>query len=233
MDTMGRFAVLLALFCGCSYTAPATTDDDLPPDTKAPDPDGPPDSMVITPDSQEPDAPAEPQTTDHVAAADTWIQVNIANTNNGGEVFVIADGNPLCVSLLRFDLSGLANSTVSKVDLHIFTNFDIGAEVQIFDLNESWSESQATWNQRANGAAWMTAGAGAPSRDTTPIGTFTPATADSEFTVAIDAATIQDWIDDPNTNFGMAIASVNADGPKFHSREASNFKPFLRITHTP
>lgn len=214
----------------CSYTAPSAVGDDDPSNDSMVDPDAPaPDSGADAP----PDTPATPVTTDHVTAADTWIQVNFPTTNNGAEVFVIADGNPLCVSLLRFDLSGLAGSQVSNVELHVFTNFDSGATVQVFDLNESWSESEATWNQRANGQAWTAAGASPPSRDATALASFTPGTSDSEFVVTLDPPTVQAWVDDPAVNFGLAIASVNSDGPKFHSREAGNFKPFLRITHAP
>ena len=190
---------------------------------------------MLPPDTPPPpeDGPATPTTSDHVTNADTWVQVNFADTNNGAAGFVIADGNPLCVSLLRFDLSGLAGTTVNAVELHVFTNFDPGATVQAFAMNESWSESQATWNQRANGQAWMTAGASPPSRGNTALATFTPATPDTEFSSMLDTATVQGWIDNAGTNFGLAIASVNSDGPKFLSREAANFKPFLRIKHTP
>ncbi len=229
---MGRFALFM-LVCGCSYTATPLTE--AQPDSPAVEPDAPPtDSPVLPSDTQQPpDGPPTPTTTDHLTTADTWIQVNFATTNNGAETFVIADGNPFCVALLRFDLGGLAGSTVTEVKLHVFTNFDSGAEVQAFVVNEQWSESQATWNERASGQAWMSAGATPPSRGTTALATFTPGQADSEFTSSFDVATVQNWIDNPGSNFGLAIASVNADGPKFYSREAAAFKPFLRITHAP
>jgi hypothetical protein len=79
----------------------------------------------------------------------------------------------------------------------------------------------------------MSTGANPPSRGTTAIATFTPNTADTEFVATVDVATVQNWVNNPASNFGLAIASSNADGPKFHSREATNGKPFLRITHTP
>ena len=235
MVRMGRFA-LLALVCGCSYTAASISDDQPSPDSPAIEPDGPPsDSAVSPPDSplSSEDGPATPTTTEHVTDADTWIQVNFATTNNGAAGFVIADGNPLCVALLRFDLSGLAGSTVNEAELHVFTNFDLGAQVEVFAINEAWSESQATWNQRANGQAWMAAGASPPSRGSTAIATFTPGQPDTEFPSTLDVATVQGWIDNSGSNFGLAIASVNTDGPKFLSRESANFKPFLRIKHTP
>ncbi len=225
--------MLALVVAACSYTAPA---DVVPmPDTPVVDPDAPPpDTQVVDPDGPEPDGPpALPMTTDHEPTADTWIQVNFATTNFANNQFVITDGDPLCVSLLRFDLSGLAGSTVSSAELHLFTNFDSGAPINVFVMNEGWSETESTWNQRANGQGWMAAGAAPPSRGTTAIAAFNPNQADSEFTSTFSVATVQAWIDAPASNFGIAIASVNADGPKFYSREAASFRPMLRITHTP
>lgn len=232
---MGRLYLLLALICGCSYTAPGASDDQPSPDSPPPPDGSSPDSPVIPPDTQPPDGPPpEPTTTDHVSAQDTWLESDQPTLNHGGETFVITDGDILATSLLRFDLTGLSTAaTVSKVDLHIFTDFDPGAEVRVFRVLESWTEGGATWNRRNATTNWLAAGAAPPSTGATPIGTFTPGTQFTEFTVAIDAATVQSWIADPASNFGLGILSVNANGPRFTSREATNGKPFLRITHTP
>jgi len=228
---------MFALVAGvgaCSYTAPAA-DEPMPDSAVVVTPDSStPDSPVVEPDGPAPDGPASvPLTTEHEPTSDTWIQVNFATSNFANNQFVIADGSPLCVALMRFDLSALGSTTVISAELHISTNFDQGAPVNVVVLNEQWSETQATWNQRATGQAWSAAGAGPPSSGTTSIAAFSPSQPDTEYTTTFDTGTVQSWIDNPGSNFGMAITSVNGDGPKFISREGASGRPFLRITHIP
>lgn len=187
----------------------------------------------MPPDSP-PDAPATPQTTEHVSTRDTWLESDQPTANHGTEAFVITDGDILATSLLLFDLTGIqTNAEVSKAELHIFTDFDPGAQVRVFRVLEEWTENGATWNRRNATTNWMAAGAAPPSTGTTPIGVFTPGTANTEFTVELDVATVQSWVTTPGSNLGIGILSVNSNGPRFRSREAANGKPFLRITHTP
>jgi len=231
MINMGRLWAIAVLVGGCNFALPGPTDPNGPPmiDGATPPVD------TATPDTSAADAPpAGATTTDHVATADTYLASPQPDTNFSGDHFVIADGNPIGIVLMQFDLTVLAGTSVSNVELHMFTDFDPGAEVQAFPLMEAWSETEATFNQRANGVAWSTAGAAPPSRGTAAIATFTPSPQFTEFVVPFDTATVAGWVVAPSANFGFAIASVNADGPRFVSREgAEGTRPFLRITHTP
>jgi hypothetical protein len=233
---MGRY--LLVLLAACSYTPPGATSDDhsTPEDSSPVEPDAPLDTPVVPPDTMPPDGPVVAQTTDHVATSDTWIDSVTLNqdTNFNGSSFLLTDGGPPAVSLLRFDLTGIATTaTVSAVELHIFTTNDPGSEVVVFPMLEAWVENEATWNRRTAATAWSAQGAAPPSRGTTAIATFTPGTAFTEFTSDVDTETVQGWVTTPESNLGIAITSVNADGPKFSTRGSMNFKPFLRITHAP
>jgi len=231
METMGRLCTIAVLVGGCNFALPgaepaAGGDGSVPPADDA--------SVDTSPGVDMAPPPPGATTTDHVASADTWLHSQLPDTNFSGDRVVIPDGNPVAIALMQFDLTPLAGTQVAQVELHIFTDFDPGAEVQVFPLTEAWSETQATFNQRANGLAWTTPGAAPPSRGTTAIATFTPAPEFTQFVVAVDPATVAAWIATPSANFGFAITSVNSDGPKLVSREgAAGTRPFLRITHTP
>ena len=216
----------------CSYTAPAEV---VPtPDTPVL-PDSPLDTPVVEPDGPEPDGPPpEPTTTDHVASADTWINSQATNTNFSAQTILLTDGGPPAVTLMQFDLSGIASTTqVISAELHVFTTTDEGEEVTVFRLLEGWSEATATWNSRMAGVAWSAVGAAPPARGTTAVATFTPILESTEFAVAFDAPTVQGWVAEPATNFGIAITSVNMDGAVFFASESTTQKPFLRVKHVP
>jgi hypothetical protein len=231
---MARFAMLAMVSGACSYTAPSEVGPT--PDTPIVEPDSStPDTPIVEPDGPAPDGPPPlPTTTDHVASADTYLDSVSPTTSFATTNFLLADGSPLRVALIRFDLSGLPPATqVVSSELHVFTTTDEGDQVVVFPLLEGWSEGTATWNQASTGVAWSAAGAAPPARGTTAVSTFTPNLESTEFASAFDAATVQGWISQPETNFGIAITSANADGPHFFTSEAAQFRPFLRITHIP
>lgn len=230
---MGRFA-WFALVCGCSYSAPS--DPGLVPDTPGSvDAMVSPDSMTVDPDTSPPDTPVIPPTTsDLVASADTWIDSVFPNTSFATDSTLLTDGGPPAVTLMRFDLSGLAiTSQVISAELHVFTTSDEGQTVTVFPMREAWSETTATWNARSTGVAWSAVGAAPPSRGTTAVAQFTPNLENTEFTATFDAATVQAWVADPSTNLGIALTSTNVDGVVLRSRTSTNGKPFLRVVHLP
>lgn len=234
---MGRL-YLLVLLGACSYSSPVVGGDDdqpLPDSPITPDSPPTPDAMVSQ-DSMTPDTMApQPQTSDHVATQDTWIDEDFRNTPHGNDLALLTDGAPrLAVTLMRFDLSGLpTTSTIVSAELHIFTTSDEGETVTVFPMLESWSEGSATYNARSIGVAWQGTGATPPSRGTTMVAEFRPIDENTEFAVEFDTNTVQTWVTNPETNFGIAITSVDANGPFFRSRHVMNGKPFLHITHLP
>lgn len=67
------------------------------------------------------------------------------------------------------------------------------------------------------------------------IGAFTPATANTTYTFLLATSVVQGWVSAPATNFGVALATTNADGSRFASRERSTAsqRPSLRVTFQP
>ena len=87
-------------------------------------------------------------------------------------------------------------------------------------------ESQATWNQYANGNNWSAAGAdGAGDFAPTVLGQLsTTRTGGHKITLNADGvAALQGWINDPATNHGLIIKDYTkaTDGLDFRSRETS------------
>lgn len=237
---MGRLLYLLVLVGACSFTAPLPgqpgNDEQPREDAAIVDPDGPPpDLPVVPPDTQPPDGPATPQTTDHVASLDTYIDAISFNQNSnfGTTTQMFVDGSPAANVLMKFDLSGLpTETTVTAVELHVFTTA-AGGTVTVFPMLEAWTETTSTWRRRNSNTAWTAEGAGPGSRGTTAIATFTPDTANLEFTADVDVATVQGWVTDAATNFGLVLTSASSDESLIRSRQSATGKPFLRITHTP
>jgi hypothetical protein len=135
-------------------------------------------------------------------------------------------------TLLRFDLSTVAASaTVLSAQLTVKT-FDQastdGGTVLVHRMRESWSEASATFVMRNGNQAWMTDGAAPPSRDTAVIATLIPAAINTEYTVDLPVALVQDWVENASINFGIAIVrGTSTLHVHFRSRENS---PNSRLT---
>lgn len=237
---MGRLPYLLVLLVACSYSVPPSgqvADDEQPREDAsiAVDPDGPPDVPIVPLDTQEPDGPAAPQTSDHVASLDNYIDSISSNQNDnfGTVTQMFVDGSPAANVLMKFDLSGLpTTTTVTAVELHVFTTAAGGA-ITVFPMLEAWTETTSTWRRRNTTTAWTAEGAGPGSRGTTAIATFTPNAANAEFSSDVDVATVQGWVTVPATNLGLVLTSASSDESLIRSRQSATGKPFLRITHTP
>lgn len=236
-----RAAVLVAL-CGCSFQpgqlGTSTGDADTTRDDGGVDDGALVDARPIDarPDAPPDAPPPQPATTDHAATADTFLASDVPTGNFNAQTSALVDGDTLRVVVMKFDLSAIStNSVVTAANLHIWTDFDQGADVTIYPLLQSWDETQATWNQRANGMNWTTAGAAPPSRGTTAVGTVNPTSAATGYVVPITAATVQGWVATPANNHGIVFVTNQADGTRFSTREHANtaVRPFLRVTHVP
>jgi hypothetical protein len=183
-----------------------------------------------------PDAFVPAATTNHAVAADTFLASDAANTNFNEEDSALTDGAPQRVALFRFDLTAIASTAVvSAAELHIFTDYDPGRDVNFYAALESWDEATTTWNARTTGTNWTTAGAAPPSRGTTVLGTVDPTNDFAEYVVTILPAAVAGWVANPATNFGFVLVTTNTDGPRFSTREKGNSEvhAYLRVTHTP
>ena len=179
------------------------------------------------------------------SVADTDIQLEASDDNNGGRTHIVLDGGLSSdathfVGLLRFDLSSIpVDALLSAAPELIVANGDNNLEsgsVKVWALVEDWDELDATWDQRASGASWSTSGAGTGSRSPSPIGEFSPSLENVEHTVPLDSTTVQLWIQVPGLNRGVSL-DVGHDagtGVSFYSRNYETdpaLRPRLRVSY--
>lgn len=181
------------------------------------------------------DGPVFASTTNHPSVADTFLSSFNTTTNFNDQTSALSDGDGRVV-VIRFDLASIPiGAAITAAELHIWSDFDPGQTCTFYPLLQSWTESTATWNDRATGTAWAAAGAAPPSRSTIAAGTVLPTSTNTEYTVTIDPAVVAGWVATPVTNNGFAIASVSTDGARFSTREhpTAAVRPYLRVTHAP
>lgn len=245
-----RWFILAWCLLGCAEIHPGDDDDGGAAEDAAP---GGPDAAASasTPDGSpapDPDAaPGEITTTvfDAASIRDTYLRLNNPTLNYGGGTRMCADTTTDDRRiLLRVDVSSLAAGVeVESAELHIWTGTsanDLSTQIySIYPMLESWTEGNlsatagvASWNQRATGTAWTTAGAGNGSRGDGAVGSFVPDAIDTEYTVEVDAALVQGWIDDAATNQGVTIVSAGEDGGCFDSSEftTASKRPSLSVS---
>lgn len=182
----------------------------------------------------------------YASTADTWISENagVTNTNYGDDVEIGVDGddNPgETIGLIRWDLSDIpAGSVIDGAALTLYVNNpSAGQAYEFYAINRAWTENGATWNTTGTGTAWQTPGArGAADRGSAVLGAMAP-TAVGTSTYQLNAAGIalvQQWLDDPASNFGLLISdNNNNDGVEFDSSESLTpaNRPRLSLSYRP
>jgi hypothetical protein len=124
--------------------------------------------------------------------------------------------NHLNRALLRFDISELPSSKikVDKAELTLMTDstsYGGGATVKIYNITDSWVPYAASWNWRTSSNAWSNPGGGGDySANTITAGAATiNLPASSTVTISLDPATVQGWMENPATNYGMLLKSAD------------------------
>lgn len=163
------------------------------------------------------DAAPRPYTSVTVSGAevtfDTYIRETSPNANYGAANRVAVDADPVKVGLLRFDLSSIPSGAqiISAEMVLRFPDPIEDGEFVVHTLLEQWSESDVNWIERTDGVAWTAPGAGVGSHAVSRLFTFAPRTAGT-YTIPMPAAAVQDWVADPQSNFGMRWMSNSAMG---------------------
>ena len=231
IEPMGRRLALTCLLGGCSFSTSVDPDTQLVVDSLRPI-----DAAIDAPEPQIGNEMLVQSNTSVTSGADIYLRTTLApNENTNGSDFFIVDGDNIATGLVRFDVSAIPSTAiVMTAEMSLYCDTDPGEAVSIYQMLESWDEATATSNQRSTGVAWLGAGATPPSRSATAIGTVTPANANQTYTFAIAAATAQTWITTPATNFGVAIATTNTNGPRFRTREkgTASQRPSLRVVYS-
>ena len=163
------------------------------------------------------------------AVADTQIVENTPTTNYGAATEFEADGDDPggsgtdIYTLLRFDLSSLpAGASITSANVALNVTNSSAQQYQSYEVKRSWAEGEATWNLASTGTPWGTAGAKAVSdRGQTPAANvLLQALGDHAFSLPVSL--VQDWRDNPATNYGILISNVtNTDGWRAASKETT------------
>jgi hypothetical protein len=89
-------------------------------------------------------------------------------------------------------------------------------------MREDWDEGAATWMQRKAGEPWSTEGAAPPSRDTTMLAEVRPQQMFTPYETALPTQLVQEWIAQPQINFGIALVRGSSiQHVHFRSRESN------------
>jgi len=199
------------------------------------------------------------------SASDASISAHDPDNNSGGHTHVSAgrDGNlggNNRRGLFQFDLSGIpAGSTIDSATLKltvINTPFSgaVNSSFMIHKMTADWvegtknfangqpaSSGEVTWNNRAHpSTAWSgSAGANGDFVVSSSASTAVTGLGDYFWTDSALTADIQEWVDNPSTNFGWILISDNeinnktarAFGSREHATAAS--RPELVVEYTP
>jgi hypothetical protein len=174
----------------------------------------------------------------YVGTTDTYIRQASATTNYGTNTACHVDGDDGSGAdkscLIRWALTGIPSDAVVTSATITLRALDAGGTYQLYQLNRTFNEGQATWNIAATGTPWATAGAlGAADRGPT-VGSVSGSAGSK--TVALNSAGIamvQGWI--TGANHGVIIAnSSTTDGMDLASSEhgTQSYRPQLSLTYT-
>ncbi len=152
-------------------------------------------------------------------------------------------------------------STLLYVDLSVYTNIsvtdarfglDVSSGTYPIDTNMhnvlvAWGEGnkvnaaatdgECSWNHSEHPTTWNTAGCkgNGSDRAATPVGSLQFTANNSDTHYAISNASVQGWIDDAVSNFGVLIESPNAVSGKlvvWRSSEGPGNKPYFYMEYT-
>lgn len=177
----------------------------------------------------------------YLGTTDTFIQFYAQEANYCGspELFVVTTDK--AVAFLRFDLTdqseavkGLdAGATVVKATLEVYAvQGNPGVAVGLYLPRSNWDACGITWTK-----PWQAPGAnGATDRDAEPLSVIGSASAPEWLQFDVTGAVSQ-WLQDPGTNHGLIIKSLEASVPSQHilfgsENEDAERRPRLTIQYS-
>jgi hypothetical protein len=182
----------------------------------------------------------------YAGTRDTYISENAPTTNYGAATALYTDGDDPAGSgrdlsaLLKWNISSIpSGSTINSVTLTVRVTNGSANTYSLYALTRDWAESAATWQNATSTTSWEVAGAkGASDRNSTALGSL-QASAAGTYSITLNSAgvaRVQQWLDNPASNFGVIIASSgNADGVDLTSSEGATLadRPQLSVTYLP
>lgn len=182
--------------------------------------------------------------TSDAADGDTFLAESDPAVNFGGLGVVRTARSPRATALLRFDLGAVpAGAVAAAVTLEVSTSdaAQDPAGVRIYRVFEDWTEGgesgqpgAASWELRAPGEPWTTAGCGVGSRDAAARAELSIDLPDTRYQVALPTSVVQGWIDDPASNRGLALIATSGSGIELVSSEGADpeRRPSLAVEWT-
>jgi hypothetical protein len=162
---------------------------------------------------------------------------------SGSEAVITRSTRPRFESeaLVRFDnLSLPAGSVVTSASVVLtFRDRGAGHTLRAHYVTNTWTQAAVNWRRRTSTLAWVTPGAQGLGSDISS----TPAFVDTTWlgngvvrkTYALDAATVQRWIDTPATNLGLILFNNTATNRDLRVYTAENStranRPMLVINY--
>ncbi len=176
---------------------------------------------------------------------DTYLTSVNQSENKGGNSDMVCTTNPDRTALLRFDLSSIPpGALVLGATLEVWTGPDSSVSAaRVIPMLEAWDEGNqvdasgfANWVFRKPGFAWSGEGATPPSRAAQYVVEFLPNDAETPYGMLLPNLLVQNWIDLPAANFGIAIVPVS-DNSDFDLKSSESTiaerRPELTITYVP
>lgn len=136
---------------------------------------------------------------------DNTMSVKIGQTDNYGTYR----------ALLKFDLSSLPKSKiiVDKAELTIKTNsnhYGDGAKnIKIHKITSPWVVFQNGWYVSSNTSSWNNPGGDYDLNTITPKTATVDILPNSTITIELDTKVVQDWMEHPETNYGIIFIGAN------------------------
>jgi hypothetical protein len=180
------------------------------------------------------------------AVADTALNSAASGLNYGGGSFfnVRTSAISTFTGLVRFAPDAPPGAVVVAAQLWLTTTgAALGSgQVEVYRVLEQWVEGTQTGGagvanhlERLAAVLWLSPGCGPGSRALSPAATFEPRETNTVYRVALPAALVQGWLDDPTSNHGLALVAADSgmDTVGFHSRESGADGPQLFIELAP
>lgn len=123
---------------------------------------------------------------------------------------------------LRFNLAAIPRgSIVQDATLELYQTTGSGNSIWVHQVTTPWNAAQTNWSNQPTASLWDVWSA--------------PATTDTyiPYTSSTLVALVQNWVDNPDANFGLMLdtAATTGDARVFHSTENSEQRPpLLRVT---
>jgi len=208
----------------------------LPTNTPSPTLSATPTSTITPTPSQTPEVTPTPAIVQLPPDKDTFISEWEPNTNYATDQRLKVRASPYR-SLLHFDTSSIPmNSTVSSAELYLYLDWytyqaSQTPNVSAYKVLTDWAEAQATWVMRSSGIGWGSTGcSGTADRDPTAKAFTTMGEPSTWYSWDISGL-VQDWVWSPGDNRGLLLVSDGGRELRFHSQNAPNYKPYLRVEY--